>query len=42
MVEYESGEKSAVSLDELEILPQSAATDQKQNSNSKKKGQNDI
>jgi len=42
MVEYESGEKSAVSLDELEILPQSAATDQKQNSSSKKKGQNDI
>jgi cell fate regulator YaaT (PSP1 superfamily) len=42
MVEFESGEKSAVSLDELEILPQSAATDQKQNSSSKKKGQNDI
>jgi len=42
MVEFESGEKIAVSLDELEILPQSAATDQKQNSSSKKKGQNDI
>ncbi len=41
MVEFESGEKIAVSLEELEILPQSAATDQKQNSNSKKKGQND-
>jgi len=40
MVEFESGEKSAVALEELEILPQSAATDQKQNSNSKKKGQN--
>ena len=40
MVEYESGEKVAVALEELEILPQSAATDQKQNSNSKKKGQN--
>jgi cell fate regulator YaaT (PSP1 superfamily) len=41
MVEYESGEKVAVALEELEILPQSAATDQKQNSNPKKKGQND-
>ncbi|MGB2863997.1 MAG: regulatory iron-sulfur-containing complex subunit RicT [Sedimentisphaerales bacterium] len=40
MVEFESGEKIAVNLEELEILPQSAATDQKQNSNSKKKGQN--
>ena len=40
MVEYESGEKVAVALEELEILPQSAATDQKQNSNPKKKGQN--
>jgi len=40
MVELESGEKTAISLEELEILPQSAATDQKQNSNSKKKGQN--
>ncbi len=39
MVEFESGEKSAIGLEELEILPQSAA-DQKQNSNSKKKGQN--
>jgi len=38
MVEYESGEKIAVNLEELEILPQSAATDQKQNSNTKKKG----
>ena len=40
MVEYESGEKIAVSLEELEILPQSAATDQKQNSSPKKKGKN--
>ncbi len=40
LVEYESGEKIAVSLDELEILPQSEATDQKQNSNPKKKGKN--
>jgi cell fate regulator YaaT (PSP1 superfamily) len=40
MVEYESGEKGVVSLDELEILPQSAATDEKQNGNSKKKDQN--
>jgi len=40
MVEYESGEKIAVGLEELEILPQSAATDQKQNGNSKKKGKN--
>jgi cell fate regulator YaaT (PSP1 superfamily) len=40
MVELESGEKTAISLEELEILPQSAATDQKQNSNPKKKGQN--
>ena len=38
MIEYESGEKIAVSLEELEILPQPAATDQKQNSNTKKKG----
>ena len=42
MVEYESGEKAAVGLEELEILPQSEATDQKQNSNSKKKGQNNT
>jgi cell fate regulator YaaT (PSP1 superfamily) len=40
MVEYESGEKGVVSLDELEILPQSAATDENQNGNSKKKDQN--
>ena len=40
LVEYESGEKIAVSLEELEILPQSAATDQKQSNNSKKKGRN--
>ena len=40
LVEYESGEKIAVSLEELEILPQSAATDQKQNSSPKKKGKN--
>ena len=40
MVEFESGEKIAIGLDELEILPRSAATDQKQNINSKKKGQN--
>ena len=40
MVEFESGVRSAVSLEELEILPQSAITDQKQNNNSKKKGKN--
>jgi len=40
MVEFESGEKAAVSLEEIEILPQSAATNQKQNDNSNKKGQN--
>lgn len=37
MVEFESGEKIAVAFEELEILPQSSATDQKQNSNSKKR-----
>jgi len=40
MVEYESGEKVAVALEDIEILPQSAATDQKKNSNPKKKEQN--
>jgi len=40
MIEYESGERIAVGLEEVEILPQSAAPDQKQNNNSKKKSKN--
>ena len=42
MVEYESGERSAVGVEEIEILPPSAAKEEKQNntSNNKKKNIN--
>ena len=37
MVEYESGERKAVGVDDIEILPQSSAPDRKQNGDSKNK-----
>jgi cell fate regulator YaaT (PSP1 superfamily) len=40
MVEYENGDKAAVGVDEIEILPPSAATDQKRNDPANRQSQN--